>query len=137
MLDGFDRDFVPAYYEDADFCLRVWQAGFRVEYAPEVLVEHLEWGSAGNHEAEQRMRDNRLRFVAKHGHWLSRQPRPGRASLDDDRWRSPADAPRLPRVLILDNEVPHMARGGGLPRAPADAAGAARLAGDAVPAMVI
>ena len=117
MLDGFDRDFVPAYYEDADFCLRVWQAGFRVEYAPEILVEHLEWGSAGNNEAQQRMRDNRLRFVAKHGDWLSHQPRPGRASLDDDRWRSPADAPRLPRVLILDNEVPHMARGGGLPRA--------------------
>lgn len=117
MLDGFDRDFVPAYYEDADFCLRVWQAGFRVEYAPEILVEHLEWGSAGNNEAQQRMRDNRLRFVAKHGDWLSRQPRPGRTSLDDDRWRSPADTPRLPRVLILDNEVPHMARGGGLPRA--------------------
>jgi glycosyltransferase involved in cell wall biosynthesis len=55
--------------------------------------------------------------VAKHAHWLSRQPRPGRVALDDDRWRSPADAPRLPRVLILDNEVPHMARGGGLPRA--------------------
>ena len=117
MLDGFDRDFAPAYYEDADYCLRVWQAGFRVEYAPEVLVEHLEWGSAGSHEAEQRMRDNRVRFVAKHGDWLSRQPRPGRASLDDDCWRSPADAPRLPRVLMLDNEAPHMARGGGLPRA--------------------
>ena len=117
MLDGFDRDFIPAYYEDADFCLRVWQAGFRVVYAPEILVEHLEWGSASNHEAQQRMHDNRLRFVAKHSHWLSQQRRPGRASLDNDRWRSPADMPRLPRVLILDNEVPHMARGGGLPRA--------------------
>lgn len=117
MLDGFDRNFAPAYYEDADYCLRVWRAGFRVEYAPDVLVEHLEWGSAGNNEAEQRMRDNRLRFVAKHGDWLRQQPRLGRASLDDDRWRSPADIPRLPRVLILDNEVPHMARGGGLPRA--------------------
>jgi hypothetical protein len=63
------------------------------------------------------MRDNRLRFLAKHGDWLSRQPRPGRVTLDNDRWRSPADTPRLPRVLIIDNEVPHMARGGGLPRA--------------------
>lgn len=117
MLDGFDRDYIPAYYEDADFCLRVWQAGFRVVYAPDILVEHLEWGSAGNNEAQQRMQENRLRFVTKHTNWLNRQPHLQRVSLDDDRWRSPADAPRKPRVLIIDNEVPHMARGGGLPRA--------------------
>ena len=36
------------------------------------------------------MRDNRLRFLAKHGDWLSRQPRPGRVT-DNDRWRSSAD----------------------------------------------
>lgn len=117
MLDGFDLDYVPAYYEDTDFCLRVWQAGFRVVYAPDILVEHLEWGSAGNNEAQQRMQTNRQRFVDKHRDWLSRQPSPRRVSLDDDRWRNPADTPRKPRVLIIDNEVPHMARGGGLPRA--------------------
>lgn len=117
MLDGFDPDYAPAYYEDADFCVRVWQAGFRVVYDPEVLVEHLEWGSAGNGEAEQRMRDNRRRFVEKQRRWLAQQPSPRPVPLDGDRWQSPADFPRKPRVLMLENEVPHMARGGGLPRA--------------------
>lgn len=117
MLDGFDLNYVPAYYEDTDFCLRVWQSGFRVVYAPDILVEHLEWGSAGTNEAQQRIQENRLRFVAKHSDWLSRHPCPRRVSLDDDRWCSPADTPCKPRLLIIDNEVPHMARGGGLPRA--------------------
>lgn len=117
MLEGFDPDYAPAYYEDADFCVRVWQAGFRVVYEPEVLVEHLEWGSAGNGEAEQRMRDNRRRFLEKQGSWLEQQPSSRSVPLDGDRWHSPADYPRKPRILMLENEVPHMARGGGLPRA--------------------
>ena len=117
MLGGFDRDYAPAYYEDADFCVRVWQAGFRVVYEPSILVEHLEWGSAGNGEAEQRMRDNRRRFQAKQQAWLAEQPPAGPLPLKGDRWRSPADHPRKPRLLMLENEVPHMARGGGLPRA--------------------
>lgn len=117
MLGGFDPAFAPAYYEDTDLCVRVWQAGFRVVYCPDIVLTHLEWGSAALHQAPQQMRDNRVRFVAKHHDWLQRQPRPRRLSLHDDFWRSPADRPRKPRVLILDNEVPHMARGGGLPRA--------------------
>lgn len=117
MLGGFDRDYAPAYYEDADFCVRVWQAGFRVVYEPSILVEHLEWGSAGNGEAEQRMRDNRRRFQAKQQAWLAEHPPAGPLPLKGDRWRSPADHPRKPRLLMLENEVPHMARGGGLPRA--------------------
>lgn len=117
MLGGFDPDYAPAYYEDSDFCVRVWQAGFRVVYEPRVLVEHLEWGSASNGEAEQRMRDNRRRFLAKQHNWLAQQPSPRPVPLDGDRWHSPTDNPRKPRILMLENEVPHMARGGGLPRA--------------------
>lgn len=117
MLNGFDTALAPAYYEDTDFCLRVWQAGFRVIYEPRVLVEHLEWGSAGNGEAEQRMRDNRRLFQEKHRDWLRLKPQPCRLSLDDDLWQSPLDVPRKPRILILDNEVPLITRGGGLPRA--------------------
>ncbi len=117
MLGGFDAHFAPAYYEDTDFCIRVWQAGFRVVYDPAVLVEHLEWGSAVNDEAPRQMRENRQRFEARHSQWLQGQPRPAVQPLHGDRWRSPQDHPRLPRVLVIDNEVPHMFKGGGLPRA--------------------
>jgi GT2 family glycosyltransferase/tetratricopeptide (TPR) repeat protein/glycosyltransferase involved in cell wall biosynthesis len=117
MLGGFDETFAPAYYEDTDFCLRVWRAGFRVVYEPAVLVEHLEWGSAAGDEAPRQMRDNQQRFLARHGAWLKNLPPPGPQPLHGDRWRSPEDHPRRPRVLIIDNEVPHMVKGGGLPRA--------------------
>ena len=117
MLGGFDEAFVPAYYEDADFCLRVWRAGFRVVVDPGVLVEHVEWGSAPGDEAGHRMRANRARFQARYADWLQDRPYPMAPRLDGDRWRSPEDQPRRPRVLIIDNEVPHMVKGGGLPRA--------------------
>ncbi|RYF40789.1 MAG: glycosyltransferase, partial [Comamonadaceae bacterium] len=117
MLGGFDEAYAPAYYEDTDYCLRVWQAGFRVVYEPSVLLEHLEWGSATGNSATVLMERNRAVFCARHATWLQGQPLPQPLPLDGDRWRSPEDLPRLPRVLFLENEVPHMARGGGLPRA--------------------
>ncbi|UCU98569.1 tetratricopeptide repeat protein [Acidovorax radicis] len=117
LLGGFDDRFAPAYFEDTDFCVRVWRAGFRVVYAPEVLLEHLEWGSAQGDEAPRQMRENQRHFLACHGEWLQHQPTPSPQPLDADRWRSPEDQPRRPRVLVIDNEVPHMFKGGGLPRA--------------------
>jgi predicted O-linked N-acetylglucosamine transferase (SPINDLY family)/GT2 family glycosyltransferase len=117
MLGGFDEAFAPAYYEDTDFCLRVWRAGFRVVVDADVLVEHVEWGSAVANEATQRMRDHRTRFVARYADWLQGQPHPRAQPLDGDRWRTPEDHPRRARVLVIDNEVPHMVKGGGLPRA--------------------
>ncbi len=115
-LGGFDPAFAPAYYEDVDYCLRTWQAGRRVRYEPRVLLEHLEWGSAATGEATRLMERNRDTFRDKHAAWLADQPEAAHASLDADPWASPEDRPRRPRVLFIDNEVPHMARGGGLPR---------------------
>jgi cellulose synthase/poly-beta-1,6-N-acetylglucosamine synthase-like glycosyltransferase len=38
-LDGFDEDYF-LYYEDADFCRRVKQAGWDVIYNPRIEVTH-------------------------------------------------------------------------------------------------
>jgi O-antigen biosynthesis protein len=46
-LDGFDEHFVPAYYEDADLCLRVRAAGKRVVMQPGSEIVHLEGVTAG------------------------------------------------------------------------------------------
>lgn len=117
MLDGFDEAFAPAYYEDTDYCLRVWQAGLRVVYAPSVLLEHLEWGSASGTSATELMARNRLLFAERHRWLLRHRPRPEALPLAGDRWRSPNDQPRRPRVLFIDNEVPYSFKGGGQPRA--------------------
>lgn len=116
-LDGFDERLAPAYYEDTDYCLRVWQAGFRVWYEPAIVVEHLESGSATGGSAAALMDRNREIFCALHALWLARQPHPQALPLDGDCWTSPDDQPRRPRVLFVDNEVPLMFKGGGLPRA--------------------
>ncbi len=116
-LGGFDEAFAPAYYEDTDYCVRVWQTGMRVVYEPAVLLEHLEWGSATGESATHLMQHNRELFCERHSAWLQDQPRPAAQPLDADPWRSPEDHPRRPRVLFVDNEVPHMFKGGGLPRA--------------------
>lgn len=117
MLDGFDECFAPAYYEDTDYCLRVWQAGLRVVYAPSVLLEHLEWGSASGDSATALMTRNRQLFLERHPWLLHDRPSPRPLPLAGDRWQSPNDRPRRPRVLFIDNEVPYSFKGGGQPRA--------------------
>jgi len=44
-LGGFDDAYAPAYYEEADYCMRLRQAGYRVVFEPSVLVDHYEYGS--------------------------------------------------------------------------------------------
>jgi GT2 family glycosyltransferase/glycosyltransferase involved in cell wall biosynthesis len=46
-IGGFDESFVPAYYEDTDFCFAVRAAGYRVIYQPQAVVTHLEGVSHG------------------------------------------------------------------------------------------
>ena len=87
MLGGFDVALAPAYYEDTDYCLRVWRAGLRVVYEPSVLLEHLEWGSATGDSATQLMECNRAVFRNRHATWLKGQPMPQALPLDGDRWR--------------------------------------------------
>ncbi len=113
-LDGFDTGLAPAYYEDADLCFRVRRAGFRIVYDPAVLLTHVEGGSAiGADAAAGMMRANRRPFLVRHADELRRRPAPAASHPQRDRWASvPA-----PRVLVLDNMVPHQAGGAGNPRA--------------------
>lgn len=113
-LGGFDPAFAPAYYEDTDLCFRVRRAGFRVVYDPAVTLTHLEGGSAVTADAAgAMMRANQGRFLAAHRDELAQRATPANAKPLHDRWVS---AP-APRVLVLDNVVPHQAVGAGNPRA--------------------
>jgi GT2 family glycosyltransferase len=63
-----DERFFPGYYEDADFCLRVREAGFRIRYAPDAVVIHHVSTSTHQHWVHRRFYyyRNRLLFALKH-----------------------------------------------------------------------
>ncbi|MBI2504134.1 MAG: glycosyltransferase, partial [Candidatus Latescibacteria bacterium] len=62
-LGGLDSEYVNGV-EDVDLCLRVRQAGYRVVYCPESVVEHHEGASEGRFD---RVRENLHRFQQKWG----------------------------------------------------------------------
>jgi GT2 family glycosyltransferase len=113
-IGGFDADYEPAYYEDADYCARLWQAGKRVVYEPRAVVVHVECASAVSADrvlAQQRAR--RARFVDKHREWLTGQAPPDPARVLDARARRTAGT----RVLVVEDRIPHTSTGFGDPRA--------------------
>jgi GT2 family glycosyltransferase len=50
-LGGFDARFSPAYYEDSDYCFKVWDEGLKVIYEPRAVVHHYESASSEIAEA--------------------------------------------------------------------------------------
>ncbi|MBY0339067.1 MAG: glycosyltransferase [Acetobacteraceae bacterium] len=113
-LGGFDEAFVPAYYEEVDFCLRLWARGLRVVYDPRVVVDHLEFGSSVKSEQAIALQQrNRAVLVERHRGALARQSAPGAANILRARMRDSGRG----RVLILDDRVPLPSLGSGYPRA--------------------
>jgi O-antigen biosynthesis protein len=78
-IGGMDEAFYPAYYEDADLCLRIRQRGCVVRYEPAATAIHQEAAALGRQSfAYHRLyHHNRLRLLFKHfpddwllRHWL-------------------------------------------------------------------
>ncbi len=62
-----DEGFWPGYFEDADFCFRAREKGFRVWYAPEAVAVHFETVSTTDPKGRSLVyQRGRLRFVLKH-----------------------------------------------------------------------
>ena len=67
-LGGFDRQYAPAFYEDADLCFGVRSLGYRVIYQPASRLIHFEGTTAGVDVEEgpkQYQLINRRKFVQK------------------------------------------------------------------------
>lgn len=113
-LGGFDLAYVPAYYEETDFCLRIQQAGYTVVYEPQVEILHYEFGSSDTEQtAVALMETHREVFVARHAQVLARDHRPHGTRPIEVRQR-PATQPR---VLLIDDRIPVPSLGSGFPRA--------------------
>ena len=111
---GFDEAFAPAYYEDTDYCVRLWKRGKRVVYDPRVSVLHYEFASSGSQRSALDLQSrHRQVFVEKHGEWLRAQPP---FSPDDALRAREHTRPRRKRILYLDDRVPHVRLGSGFPR---------------------
>lgn len=110
---GFDEAFAPAYYEDTDYCVRLWEQGKRVVYEPGVSVLHYEFASsASKQSAVDLQSEHRKIFVAKHREWLGGQPIFSEKNLLEARTHRRG----AKRILYLDDRVPHIQLGSGFPR---------------------
>ena len=70
-LGGFDRRFVPAYYEDTDLAFAARAAGWKVLYQPAAVVVHFEGQTSGTDPAsgvKRHQRVNQEKFLDK---WAS------------------------------------------------------------------
>ena len=113
-LEGFDDSFAPAYYEDADLCLRIAQAGYDVVYDPSIIVLHHEYGSAeGTDAVERQIALNRAIFVAKHAAYLQGQPLKDLRNQVVSRF---ARTETSRRILFIDDTVPLRTIGSGFVR---------------------
>ena len=67
-LGGFSEAFAPAYYEDADLCFAIREAGYRVIYQPKAEVVHIEGATSGTQldsGVKRYQRINRPKFEEK------------------------------------------------------------------------
>ncbi|MBV8360107.1 MAG: glycosyltransferase, partial [Deltaproteobacteria bacterium] len=110
---GFDEVFSPGYYEEVDFCVRLWERGLRVVYEPSVAIVHFEYGSSDPAFAGALIARNRQIICSKYADYLAKREPP---DPKNERRARHARAPRL-RILFIDDCIPHLDQGSGYPRA--------------------
>jgi GT2 family glycosyltransferase/glycosyltransferase involved in cell wall biosynthesis/SAM-dependent methyltransferase len=101
-LGGFDERFAPAYYEDADLCFRVRQAGMKVFYQPRSKLVHFEGISSGTSTSsgvKASQETNRPKFFDR---WSSTIQHHGTGK----NLARLADRYSRGRILVVDSIVP-------------------------------
>jgi GT2 family glycosyltransferase len=115
QLGGFEERYKPAYYEDVDYCVRLWRNGHRVVYTPRAAATHVEFASSASPgNAARLLRERHAVFVSLHREWLTEQPARSEGVL------AARSRPRTrPWALVIDDAMPDAALGAGFPRAAA------------------
>jgi O-antigen biosynthesis protein len=113
-VGGFDTRFSPAYCEDVDYCLTLWQMGKEVIYEPDAIVLHLESSSSLERgTAVEQMRVNQEKIEQKHHEWLTANHL---SDSSKNMLRSSFTRYSGKRILFLEDRVPHPEFGSGFPR---------------------
>ena len=102
-IGGFDRRYIPAYYEDTDLAFEVRSRGYKVYYQPRSQVVHFEGISSGTNiesGVKKYQEINRHKFFAK---WATEVTTHGfpRRSVPVERDRSAGK-----RILAIDACLP-------------------------------
>jgi GT2 family glycosyltransferase/glycosyltransferase involved in cell wall biosynthesis len=134
QLGGFDDAYRPAYYEEADLCVRLRKSGWRTLYDPSVVIQHFEYGSADATASTRLMARNHAIFVDRHRDYLryqhpararnavhARSPRPIQAGqIQGGQIQAGTDAPareaRALRILFIEDRIPLRRLGAGYVR---------------------
>jgi glycosyltransferase involved in cell wall biosynthesis len=114
-LGGFSLKYLPAYYEDTDYCMKVWAHGLRVIYEPRAVIRHYESASSGNNKnAHFLMENSRSKFVSA---WTAelREHHLPMSPANIHRARFAAASSQL-SLLYIDDAIPHRYLGAGYPR---------------------
>jgi GT2 family glycosyltransferase/glycosyltransferase involved in cell wall biosynthesis len=111
-LGGFDPQFSPAIYEDADLCLRITRQGSPVMYLPGVTVFHYGLPRFGSLTVEKTIREtNRLKFMKKWDRLLA-----GKYQASDVQVPTARDLRPGPSILFIEDRIPAPPQGAGFPR---------------------
>ncbi|MBO0348778.1 tetratricopeptide repeat protein [Phormidium pseudopriestleyi FRX01] len=113
-MGGFDEAYLPAYYEETDYCVKLWKAGKRVVYEPNVVILHYEFASSSSRENATRLQvKNQRIFGEKHKDWLESQYLP---NLENSLFARTSAKQPGERILFIDDRIPHSFLGSGHPR---------------------
>ena len=111
-LGKFDPIYAPAYYEDVDYCIHLWEQGYRVVFQPFAIAIHYEFGSSKAEDAIALQKKNQEKFVEKWGHLLESYDFPDPNKVVFSREHK-TDAKR---ILFIDDRIPDYHLGSGYPR---------------------
>jgi GT2 family glycosyltransferase len=115
-LGGLDEAYAPAYYEETDLCVRIWEDGKRVVYDPRIIIWHFEYGTSSiREEPLALMRRNQRYFARKHEGFLSKCLPPAVNNIERARLRHI----RQPRILFVEDKLPKPEHGMGFVRSDA------------------
>ena len=112
QLKGFDTDYSPAYFEEADLCLRMRRIGFSTIYDPAVSLQHYEFASSDRSVSERLMQRNHPTFRRKNAEQLRRQSFNQPSLITAAR----AAAPAQRRILFIEDRLPFRYLGSGFTR---------------------
>lgn len=111
---GYDERFIPAYFEETDYCIWLQKKGFKCVYDANAIVRHVEFGSSEQEQAILLQTKNQLKFYQKHLDSLKNHFDNHNINIINARFA--ASQQNIKKVLYIDDRIPHRELGIGFTR---------------------